>query len=207
MAVMQDTAADTLQMLHDRLARIDFAINGDSDNTTDEDTKQNGSATARLRALERTLNTLAARSPAVSDILQLHTSHPELFHPSDPGTVPTTLPPASLAQLVLAHDQLFRTTSSQLSTLNENKEIPDPSALTKLIALQSRMEKIEARQAQQANEFAESRARSAKLVEHWYENGVLDMGNQWAGWEEKLKDCEILVRRNEAAKKREEEMR
>lgn len=204
MGVTHATAVDTLRMLHERLARIDFAVNGDS--SANEDKQSTSSATARLRALERTLSTLAARSPAVSDILQLHNSHPELFHPADSKAVPTTLPPASLAQLVLAHDQLYRTTSTQLSTLNENKDIPDPSALTKLIALQPRVEKIEARQAQQASEFAELRARSAKIVEQWYENGVLDMGERWAAWEEELKDCEILVRRKEAARKREEGM-
>ena len=60
------------------------------------------------------------------------------------------------------------------------------------------------RSKEQAKEFAELRARSAKVVEQWYENGVLDMGEKWADWEERLRDCEILVRRNEAAKKREE---
>ncbi|KAF2162866.1 hypothetical protein M409DRAFT_57921 [Zasmidium cellare ATCC 36951] len=204
MAVTRDTAVDTLQMLHERLARIDFAVNGDD--IAQEDHKPNASAKARLASLERTLNTLAASSLGVSDVLQLHNSHPELFHPADPKDVPTTLPPASLAQLILAHDHLYRTTSTQLSTLNNNKEVPDASALTKLISLQPRIDKIEARQAQQANEFAELRTRSAKIVERWYENGVLDMGERWAGWEEKLKDCEILVRRKEAAKKREEEM-
>lgn len=202
MAVTRETAADTLQMLHERLARIEFAINGDD--TTAEGLRSNASASARLAALERTLNALAGKSPGVSDIRHLHNSCPELFHPSNAKDAPTTLPPASLAQLVLAHDHLYRTASTQLSTLNDNKEIPDPSALTKLLALQPRVEKIEARQAQQANEFAELRARSAKIVERWYENGVLNMGERWAGWEEKLKDCEILVRRKEAATKREE---
>ncbi|KAK4502338.1 hypothetical protein PRZ48_005763 [Zasmidium cellare] len=204
MDVTRDTAIDTLQMLHERLARIDYVVNGDD--IAQEDLKPNASAKARLAALERSLNTLAASSLGVSDVLQLHNSHPELFHSSDPKDVPTTLPPAALAQLILAHDHLYRTTSTQLSTLNENKEVPDASALTKLIALQPRIEKIEARQAQQASEFAELRARSAKIVEQWYENGVLDMGEKWTAWEERLKDCEILVRRKEAAKKREEEM-
>lgn len=202
MAVTSDTAADTLSMLEERLARINFLVNGDGIPTTAS--HGHGNASTRLRALEKSLKTLASRSPPVSDLLELQNQLPELFGPSSTQSTPSTLPPEALAQLLLAHEQLFKKTATQLSTLNENKEIPDASQLSKLIAMRPRMEKLEARQKEQAKEFAELRARSAKVVEQWFENGVLDMGEKWADWEERLRDCEILVRRNEAAKKREE---
>lgn len=191
-------------MLEERLARVNFLVNGDDIPTTAS--HGHGNASTCLRALEKSLKTLAARSPPVSDLLELQNQLPELFGPSSTQSTPSTLPAEALAQLVLAHEQLFKKTATQLSTLNENKEIPDPSQLSKLIAMRPRMEKLEARQKEQAKEFAELRARSAKVVEQWYENGVLDMGEKWADWEERLRDCEILVRRNEAAKKREEGM-
>ncbi|KJY01417.1 hypothetical protein TI39_contig291g00030 [Zymoseptoria brevis] len=204
MAVTQDTAADTLALLEERLRHIAFLIEGasheqDSNNTTT-------SAASRLRNLERQLKVLASKSYAIADLLQLHKQHPALFHPSDPHEVPSTLPPAGLAQLVLAHEQLYRSTATQLATLNENSAIPDPAALSKLIALQPRIDRIEAKQYQQAQEVAELRLRSMRVVATWHEKGVLQMGEKWAEWESELRDCEILVRRNEAAKIREEEM-
>ena len=60
------------------------------------------------------------------------------------------------------------------------------------------------KQEQQAEELAELRARSAVVVEKWYSEGVLKMGERWADWEERLREGEILIRRREAAKKREE---
>ncbi|CAK4031028.1 Hypothetical predicted protein [Lecanosticta acicola] len=202
MVVTSDTAADTLAMLEERLARIDFLVSGSGT----EAAQSPGNASKRLRALERTLQTLAAKSRPITDLLQLQRQYPELFSPSSAHPAPSTLPPAALAQLVLAHEQMYKKAASQLSILNENKDVHDPSQLTKLIAMRSRTGKLEAKQKEQAKEFAELRARSAKIVEQWYESGVLDMGEKWADWEERLRDCEILVRRNEAAKKREEGM-
>ena len=109
-----------------------------------------------------------------------------------------------MAQLILAHESLYKTSSVQLSTLNDNSTIPESAPLVKLIAMQTRIDKLETKQMEQAQEFAELRARSARAVEKYYESGVLQMGEQWTEWEERLKDCEILVRRKEAAKRREE---
>ncbi len=82
--------------------------------------------------------------------------------------------------------------------------MPDPAAAAKLIELRPRIQQAHRRQIAQAKEFAELRARSAQAVENWYEGGVLGMGEQWAEWEERLRDAEILVRRREAAKWRED---
>ena len=207
MAAPNETAAATLSMLEERLHRLDYAINGDVPPVDAKDEpKPTASAAARLRTLERTLKALTAKSHAVSDILQVHQKYPELFHTTDEKTVPNTLHPASLAQLILAHEHLYKTTSSQLSTLHDNSTIPDTAPLVKLIGLEPRIERVEAKQIEQAREFAELRLRSTRLLENWYKMGVLDMGEKWADWEERLRDCEILVRRKEAAKKREEGM-
>lgn len=209
MTSSSETAAQTLSMLAERLERIDYVINGNGNHASNDDEPRSrasasASASARLRNLERTLHALAARSHAVSDILQVHMHYPEIFHPTDSQTVPSSLSPASLAQLVLAHESLYKTSSTQLSTLKDNSIIPESGPLVKLIAMQPRIDRLESKQMAQSQEFAELRARSARVVERYYESGVLQMGERWTDWEERLKDCEILVRRREAAKRREE---
>lgn len=213
MAATHDTATQTLAMLEERLQYIDFLVNGDGETAEAQrrasrsTSTSTGSATARLRNLERALKTLATKSYAVSDLMQLHKQYPDLLHPTDAQTVPSTLPPAALAQLILAHEQLYKSSATQLTTLNENNAIPDPGVMAKLVALQPRIDKAEAKQREQLQEFHELRVRSMKVVEGWCEKGVLEMGGNWADWEEKLRECEILVRRNEAAKRREDEFR
>lgn len=191
-----------LIMLEERLACIDFAVNGNAHASAEPPAST--SAKARLRTLTNTLDALVARSRSVSDIVQLQKDHPRAFDASASSPTPASLSSAALAQLVLAHEQTYKLLASQLSTLNENKELPDASALTKLVALQPRIATLQAKQRQQAQEFASLRAQSARLLETWYEKGVLDMGEYWAQCEERLRDCEILVRRKEAAKRRED---
>lgn len=207
MTVMQSTAAETLSMLEERLQRISFLLHGDSQTAAVEHDKTSRPSTVstRLANLERSLNSLVNRSNAAYDVLLLQQQIPDLFHPSAQGDLPSsTLNPAALAQLILAHDALFKTTSSQLQSLSEISSIPDSASFTNLIASQARIEKIEAKQIAQAREVAELREKSAEVVEAWYEDGVLEMGERWADWEERLRDCEILVRRQEAAKRRDE---
>lgn len=197
-------SADTLALLEERIRRIDYALNGNSTARDTEPSQTTGSATARLRTLERTLASLASRSPAAADVLALQRVQPSVFHAATPNA-PSSLHPASLALLVLAHAQLYTSVSANLTQMHDTY-LPDPAAATKLVHLRSRIEKVRTRQDQQAREFAELRARSARVVEQWYQVGVLDMGEQWAGWEERVRDAEILVRRREAAKKRAEGM-
>ncbi|CZT25086.1 related to RO-10 protein, required for nuclear distribution [Ramularia collo-cygni] len=213
MANSHDTATQTLLMLEERLQHVDYLVNGDGEAAAAQrrairsTSTSTGSATARLRNLEKALKALAAKSYAVSDLLQLHKQHPDLFHPTDPQTVPSTLPPAALAQLVLAHEQLYKSSATQLTMLNDNSAIPDPTVMAKLVALQPRIDKVEAKQRQQLQEFHDLRVRSMRVVEGWCEKGVLEMGGNWADWEENLRECEILVRRNEAAKRREDDFK
>ncbi|KAK4544664.1 hypothetical protein LTR36_003913 [Oleoguttula mirabilis] len=203
--------ADTLALLEERIRRVDYVLNGDNTaRDTTEPSHTTGSATARLRTLERTLNSLASRSPAAADILAVQKAHPSLFHPTRSSTTTNTntstdLPPAHLAALVLAHAQLYTAVSAHLTQLHDT-HLPDPTEVIKLVDLHPRIGKAQAKQTQQAREFAELRGRSARVVEQWYRVGVLEMGDQWAEWEERVREAEILVRRREAARRREEGM-
>jgi hypothetical protein len=194
-------------MLEERLRRLEFLIQGDPIHSLgDYETLSAslGAVSTRLRNLERGLESLINRSNAIYDILLLHQQVPDLFHTSGVNSVPTTLAPASLAQLILAHEQLLKTTAGGLQTIHEIGTIPDSTVFVQLVASRPQLAKLETRQTEQAQELATLRARSAQLVERWYESGVLEMGGRWADWEEKLRDCEILVRREEASRKREE---
>lgn len=203
----KETAADTLALFEERIRRLDYIISGENAtrDTEPHQTTTTGSATARLRTLERTLYSLASRSPAAADVLALQKAQPSFFHPSNPTTPPTDLPTASLASLVLAHTPLYTTVSAHLTQLQDT-HVPDPAVAVKLTELRPRIEKARVKQEQQAREFAELRARSARVVEKWYEGGVLQMGERWAEWEERVRDVEIAVRRREAARRREEGM-
>jgi hypothetical protein len=194
-------------MLEERLRRLVFLIEGDPVHSIEENgghPESKGAVSTRLRNLERGLESLINRSNAIYDILLLHQQVPDLFHASGVNSVPVTLAPASLAQLILAHEQLLKNTAAGLQTIHEIGTIPDSTAFVQLVASRQQLAKLETRQVEQAQELAVLRARSAQLVEQWYESGVLEMGGRWADWEEKLRDCEILVRRQEASRQREE---
>lgn len=207
MTSSKETAATSLLLLEERLRRIDYVLHGNKERDKDETTpkpQHSGSASARLRQLEHKLHSLATKSPIIPEILALQKQHPTVFHP-DSSSVPESLPLASLATLPLAHEKLYHSLSTQLQQLQDSsRNIPDPVVAAKLVELRPRIEKLATKQEQQMGELAELRARSAKVVETWYEGGVLEMGERWAEWEERLRDAEILVRRREAAKKREE---
>lgn len=202
---MADAASETLSLLEERLRRVQYVLHGHSDGGFDKasTSEVKGSATVRLRTLERDLQSLAAKSTTVSDILTLRKQYPELFHRSSSADASSTLPAASQASIVLAHSKLYQTISAQLPQVQE-ATIPDPAAAARLIELSPRILYLQAKQGAQARECAELRTRSARVVGSWYEGGVLGMGERWAEWEERLRDVEILVRRKEAAKKREE---
>lgn len=195
-----NTASDTLALLEERIRRIDYILHGDLARDPDRPSPT-GSAVSRLRHLERSLQSLTTRSPAAADVLALQKAHPQLFHSTPAAS--STLPTPALAALVLAHRDLITSCSTHLSQLSSTS-LPDSAPLTKLVALEARIQQAQAKQEEQAREVAELRARSAKAVETWYEHGVLDMGEKWADWEERVRECEILVRRREAAKAREE---
>ncbi|KAK0931062.1 hypothetical protein LTR29_016438 [Friedmanniomyces endolithicus] len=204
MASSKQTTADTLALLDERLRRVNYALHGDSETRDSDPSQTPRSVIARLRALERTLAQLRAHSPAAAEVLALQKAHPSLFHPPPPNT-PSTLPPTQLTALILAHSQLYASVSANLTQLQDTR-VPDPASAAKLVELAPRIEKARAKQEKQAREVAELRARSARVVERWLEVGMLGMSERWAEWEERLREVEIVVRRREGAKRREEGM-
>jgi hypothetical protein len=207
MAVSTDETADaSLDMLEARLQRLNYALNGDGEiEDASTHTSMEHTAAHRLRNLERQMQLIANRSPAANEVLKLQAQHPNIFEQATGAEPSNTLPLAPQAALVLAHAQLCSRVSGQLQSLQETS-IPDPTSASKLRELQPRIEKAAVRQQQQANELAELRSRSAAAVERWYESGILGMAERWAEWEERMRDVEIVVRRLEAMKKREEEL-
>jgi hypothetical protein len=207
MAVSTDETADaSLDMLEARLQRVNYALNGDGEiEDASTHTSMDHTAAHRLRNLERQMQLIANRSPAANEVLKLQAQHPNIFEQATGAEQTNTLPLAPQAALVLAHAQLYSRVSGQLQSLQETS-VPDPASASKLRELQPRIEKAAARQQQQANELAELRSRSAAAVERWYESGILGMAERWAEWEERMRDVEIVVRRLEAMKKREEEL-
>lgn len=205
MAVPETTVAPQVDALEARLRRIEYALTGNTAEGRPQSppAAEVGTASSRLRTLERHLQAVASRSQTVDEILRLQAEHPQLFAQGLDQHGSPTLPPASLAALVLSHTQLYQRLSTQLRSL-QNSSIPDPAPASKLQSLQPQIEKAATRQDEQARELAELRLRSAAAIEQWYTAGVMGMGERWAEWEERVRDVEILVRRMEATKKREE---
>ncbi|KAK4991934.1 hypothetical protein LTR66_006424 [Elasticomyces elasticus] len=204
---IQETSSQTLALLELRLRRIQYILHGDTlpHEVTPPDFDANPTIpiSTRIQNLERSLQSLTSHSRAVSQLLQLESKHPELFHPIPPTTVPSTLPIPSLAALILAHSPLYPQTASQLSSLAD-LSIPDPSSSAALIALLPRLQKVEAKQRAQDDEIAMLRARSAEASKRWYELSVLGQGECWSEWEGRLARVERDVWREEGRRRREE---
>lgn len=204
MAVPETTVAPQVDALEARLRRIEYALTGNTAEGRPQSppAPEVSTASGRLRTLERHLQAVASRSQTVDEILRLQAEHPQVFAQGLDQHGSPALPPASLAALVLSHTQLYQRLSTQLASLQDSS-VPDPAPASKLQSLQPRIEKAAARQDEQARELAELRLRSATAIEQWYTAGIMDMGERWAEWEERVRDVEILVRRMEAAKRRE----
>ena len=94
-----------------------------------------------------------------------------------------------MASIVLAHASSFPETASRLSSL-QTLPIPEARASTRLIALKPRADKAMEENFRQETEVAELRARSARLIEWWVNIGIVGMGECWADWEGRLRECE-----------------
>lgn len=217
MSTAKQTADQTLALLEDRLRRVDYALHGSTPghpaDAASQDIKPGDSAITRLRSLERASSHLTARSSTVAEVLALQKLHPEIFNPSSAS--PATWPQEHVLAIVLAHAALYTTISHYLTNLQETYSpnsaslkdaVPDPAQLATLIELLPRIEKAAEKQARLSRQIAELRARSAAVVEDWVEGGVLGMGGRWAEWEGRLAGCERVIRRKEAALRREREV-
>ena len=84
--------------------------------------------------------------------------------------------------------------------------IPPADLSAQLIELVPRIAQLEAVQAAQDAEIAELRARSAAVIQQWYTNDILRVGDAWADLEGRVEQGEQKVRRATLAKKIEESM-
>jgi len=110
---------------------------------------------------------------------------------------------AALLSIVLASASSYHSTASRLTSILDTP-IPPAKLSSQLIDLQPRIAKAEAVQSAQGKEVAALKARSAALIQGWYEGNVLDVGDQWAEVERRLGRVEQGVRRRETARRAEE---
>lgn len=132
-------------------------------------------------------------------------NYPDLFHPSiSSSTPPTTLSLEEILTIITASATEYHQTASRLTAL---KDLPLPpiDSSSALVALLPRLEKVELEQEEQELEIADLRERSARVVQLWYEAGVLGEGECWGEWEARVSEVEKVVRRRELMKRREEE--
>ena len=106
--------------------------------------------------------------------------------------------------MVTASAPSYHQTASRLSALKD-LPLPPVDASSALISLLPRLEKAEVEQESQEQEIAALRDRSARVVQIWYETGVLGEGECWTEWEARVSEAEKAVRRRELVKRREEE--
>ncbi|KAL8974036.1 MAG: hypothetical protein Q9197_001732 [Variospora fuerteventurae] len=205
-----ETGITTLENLQYRLQRLEYFISG-SDNAQEplEAVISKGrehNITSQLAKLEKTLHSLSEQSPIIDELLQLQATYPSLFHPSssDLDSPPSALSIEEISAVVTAHAPLYPLTASRLTSIRDTS-IPSSSLSASLIALRPRLTQLARLQGTQAKEMADLRVRSTKVVQRWYELGVLAQGGGWAEWEGRMEECEKSVRRLESGRRREDE--
>jgi hypothetical protein len=75
--------------------------------------------------------------------------------------------------------------------------MPDLALSASLIGLQPRLDKLIQIQERQAKEVSDLRIRSARLLQRWYEVGLVGSGECWAEWEARLEDVDREIKREE----------
>lgn len=79
--------------------------------------------------------------------------------------------------------------------------IPPAESSTQLIDLQPRIAKLETIQAAQSAEIAELRERSALVLQRWYTQDILKVGDSWANLEGRMEQAQQRIRRVSLAKR------
>lgn len=128
---------------------------------------------------------------------------PDLFQPQPLHEIPEGLSARTLSSIVLSYATAFPETASRLTSLND-LPVPDAQSSAALIELQPQLDRLAQTQAEQAKEISELRVRTARVLQRWYEVGVVGSGECWAEWEGRLEDVEREVRRREVIKERRE---
>jgi hypothetical protein len=128
---------------------------------------------------------------------------PDLFQSPPTHEIPEGLSTRTLASIVLSYATTFPETASRLTSLNDIP-VPDAQSSAELIELQPRMDRLAETQVRQAESISELRVRTARVLQRWYEVGLVGSGECWAEWEGRLEDVDREVRRREVIKERRE---
>lgn len=128
---------------------------------------------------------------------------PDLFQSPPTHEIPEGLSTRTLSSIVLSYATAFPETASRLTSLND-LPVPDAQSSAELIELQPKLDRLAQIQAQQAETISELRMRTARVLQRWYEVGLVGSGECWAEWEGRLEDVEREVRRREVVKERRE---
>ncbi|CAL5872037.1 uncharacterized protein PFLUO_LOCUS6294 [Penicillium psychrofluorescens] len=208
---MADTdaiAGATIELLEARLRRLSYLLTGASDytgvpTTPDRPDSLDETVSRRVARLDHELEKLSRSVPAVRDVLQLHSRFPDLFQPTTTSStsqqIPEGLTSQTLTSIILSYATAFPETASRLTSLND-LPIPDAESSASLIALQPQLDNLARTQAEQAASISELRIRTARVLQRWYEVGVVGSGECWAEWEGRLEGVEREVRRLEVVR-------
>ncbi|KAJ5381628.1 uncharacterized protein N7496_004056 [Penicillium cataractarum] len=201
-------ASATIELLEARLRRLSYLLTGGTDwtgvpSTPEKPASLDETVSRRLARLERELEKLSRNVPAVRDVIQLHDSFPDLFNPPTPHSIPEDLTPRTLTSIVLSYATAFPETASRLTSLND-LPVPDAMSSASLITLQPQLDQLAQKQAEQAAEVSELRVRTARVLQRWYEVGVVGSGECWAEWEGRVEGVEREVRRREVIREKRE---
>lgn len=104
---------------------------------------------------------------------------------------------------MLSYATAFPETASRLTSLND-LPVPDAESSAALIELQPQLDRLAQTQAEQSATISELRVRTARVLQRWYEVGLVGSGECWAEWEGRLEDVEREVRRGEGIRERRE---
>lgn len=200
-------ASATVELLEERLRRLTYLVTGETNwagvpTSPPKPHSIDDTISRRLARLESGLEKLSKNVPVVQEVLQLHDRHPEIFASrQNPEPMPEDLTTENLASIVLSYASAFPETSSRLTSLND-LPIPDARMSASLIELQPRLDQLAQMQDEQTRAISELRVRTARMLQRWYEVGLVGDGECWAEWEGRLEDVEREVRREEVARER-----
>lgn len=130
--------------------------------------------------------------------------NPDLFQTTSLHQIPEGLTTQTLASIVLSYATAFPETASRLTSLND-LPVPDAQSSAALINLQPQLDRLAQTQSEQAAEISELRVRTARVLQRWYDVGLVGSGECWAEWEGRLEDVEREVRRGEVVRQGREE--
>ncbi|PNS18034.1 hypothetical protein CAC42_3993 [Sphaceloma murrayae] len=194
-------AIQTLNLLEERLSKLQLIVHGDGPEEDARDTSSAYPITVRLQSVERALSKLESTSSSIAQLLRLHKNQRTDLdisrkhgHEAQPKSVAATV--------VLAHASQLTSTTSQLRSI-QDAPVPDSIGSVHVVAQVPRMIQAQDRAESQRQQMNELRARSAEIVARWHRIGVLGVGEVISEWDERLTDAERDIRQAAARRRRE----